>query len=978
MSGQTQTQINELKTQLKNEKKDIKNKKKINKELLRIEKENIKNDLRIEKENEKELLKIEKENIKNDLRIEKENEKELLKIEKENIKNDLRIEKENIKNDLRIEKENIKNDLRIEKENEKKNKYIFKEFSKKKEALAYQEKITTSCKVFGMDANSINGCKKFIVSNDFTILQNISEGCNSFYENIEKEQELAFGLDLDIKNLDVKTSVEDLKVYIMKIFNIIIVFYKKEFGVCLTSANFLTTKSPYCCKKKKHSFHIKVVGYKFPCPYAVKFYFNKMNLNEKEHGVDNSIYRTGLIRTTFSTKKGQNRPLLPFQIEEGNIYIENDIVENSLEYFKESLWCNVKGYKSLNCNEYIDILEEKEIEKNKTILQEQLMIDEYTPDSVIIGDMYDIEALANIINIIDFERFENENEWKKLMWILKNQEFDCFSLFDKVSSLSKKYEGTDITKKLWDNSEKGKYNYSVGTLKFWAKEDNKDTCNIEDVVDVYRTTIDIIEKFDVKEIKKIILSCCIGKEDEKDLIVSNKNIVILKVLKYLNRFFIKIKNLGGKVLFVEQLGMATIMRDKKNLLDFLEDGGLNFSYRLETEQGMKTVEYPKEKGDIKNSCRLWLTSPLKASCQSITFYPDETKVFKNTYNLFKGLHITHEHANNTDLDSDINPLKNHILYIWCKGNKIVFEYTIKLLAFYLQNKHIKSGVALVISGDKGTGKSCIIEKFLEIFGDYGKIINKLESILGNFNSILKDVLMVYVNEATFTGNKEETNKLRNLITSPEVYVNEKYMPQYTMKNYTNFIIDGNSESLVSNHGQERRYLILETDNKWRGVDTVDKKKYFDPIVNVSPLAFAKWLFSIDISDFNIRAIPETDNVLKARINSFEGCEEFFYNLIDENVHKGFETKTTMQDLYFDYTEYSKGKYTFTQNKFSRELTRLMAIKTKSRTLLNGERHWVVIFDSVTNCKVYFENIFGKISWSQNEDIKVENDECLFD
>ena len=893
------------------------------------------------------------------------------------LKTQLEIEIKNIKNQNKIDKENIKNQNKIDKENIKKNKYIFKEFSKKKEALAYQEKLTTPCKVFGMDASSMNTYKKFIVSNDFTILENISDGCNYFYENIEKEQELAFGLDLDIKSLDIETTDEQLKTYIMKIFNIIIVFYKKQFGIALTSKNFLTTKSPYCSKKKKHSFHIKVVGYKFPCPYAVKFYFNKMNLNEKDHGVDNSIYRVGLIRTTFSTKKGQERPLLPFEVEEGNIYIENDTVKNSLEYFKESLWCNVKGYDLLDCHEYIDILEEKEIAKNEIILQGKKMIDEYTPDSVIIGAMYDIEAISDIINLIDFERFENENEWKKLMWILKNQEFDCFSLFDKVSSLSKKYEGTDITKKLWDNAEKGKYNYSVGTLKFWAKEDNKDTCNIEGVVDVFRTTIDIIERFDVKELKNIISSCCTGEEDDNNLIVYNKNIVILKVLKYLNRFFIKIKNLGGKVLFVEQMGMETIIRDKKNLLDFLEDGGLNFSYRLETEEGTKIVEYPKEKGDIKNSCRLWLASPLKASCQSITFYPDENKIFENTYNLFKGLPITQEHAENSDLDTDIEPLKNHIFNIWCKKNKIVFDYTVKLLAFYLQNKHIKSGVALVISGDKGTGKSCIIEKFLEIFGDYGKIISKLESILGNFNSVLKDVLMVYVNEATFTGNKEETNKLRNLITSPEVLVNEKYMPQYTMKNYTNFIIDGNSESLVSNHGQERRYLILETDNEWRGVETIDKKKYFDPIVNVSPLAFAKWLFSIDISDFNIRAIPETDNVLKARINSFEGCEEFFYNLIDENVHKGFDTKTTMQDLYFDYTEYSKGKYTFTQNKFSRELTRLMAIKTKTRNMSNGERQWVVIFDSVSNCKIHFENIFGKISWSENDVNITVDDECLF-
>jgi hypothetical protein len=688
-----------------------------------------------------------------------------------------------------------------------------------------------------------------------------------------------------------------------------------------------------------------------------------MGFTEEKDGMDSSVYRTGLMRLTFCSKKGQKRPLLPYYLGETEpdwFYELNNNVEAKFIYFKNSKWTYVNKYKEVDLTEYLDYLEAKNKKKEIENKKEEKIKEEYFSDeSVKNCIMYDLQYLGDLLNIINVDRFSNYKNWMKLLWILRNQPFDCFELFNNVSSKADKYEGIEKTKKLWDSSTPYKYPYTIATLKFWAKNDNPD----QGVNNVLKQFENKTECFDPLHVKKLILDNC-SEEFKEKLQVRDKDKTIREILKYINKFFIKLKNLNGKVVFLEQRNKETIIRDKKNFLDLLEDCNIKFKYTVVKEENITTYDYPVSKfKEIHNAGRMWLASPLKRDIQHLTFYPDENKKFYDTFNMFKGMPINQELCENLE-NENVLPLQEHILNIWCKGDEKIYDYTIKLLAFYLQKLTTKSGVALVISGEKGTGKSCIIEKFLKIYGKYGKIVPKLENILGNFNSLLKDVLLVYVNEATFTGDKRETNKLRNLITTPEVYVNEKYLPQYTVPNFSNFIIDGNGDQLVCNHGEERRFLILETDNKWKGVDTVAKTQYFKKILDISPEAMGKWLYEIDLTGFNPREIPVTEKIKDTRIDSFEPHESFFYNLIDEGIHKIFTEEYPVVYLYDEFLEYTKTiKYQINRNKFGREITKKLNVDFRKQKRYDGEVLGVVKLKSVVENKKKFEDLFGELKWS---------------
>lgn len=874
-----------------------------------------------------------------------------------------------IKHEINLSNDNSKNiEMVITKKPEqpkKKNKY--KKFSRK--ILALKATTNNNLLVYGMDNSSISASKTFVVSNDETIFNKIKNGENFYYENIEREQEVAFGIDMDITNLKQDVSKKIIDEYLWERMKKIIYFFKNKFKIDLELSNFLITKSKYCSKKNKHSFHMKILGYKFPCPYVVKYYFSQIGLTEKNDGVDSSVYRTGLIRLSFCSKKGQKRPLLPYYLWETEpnwIYELNNNEKSKLSFFINSKWTFVKEYESVDITEYLDMCESKKnVSLDITSIQHTLSDDndDDDDDEIKNGFSYHKEHINELLKIVDINRFSNYNEWMKLLWILKNQKINCFDIFDSVSSKADKYPGQQKIKELWENSEPNKYPYTIATLKYWAKIDcpNKYECKINDYVELEKKN-NIFDKTQISEIIK------------KNLRVNSETLVISKertlrdIIKYINRFFIKLKNMKGKVFYLEKKQNETIIRDKKNFLELMEDCNINFTYVEQKpggdENDFKILEYPvSSKKEIHNAGRFWLASPLKSDIGNLDFYPGNIKTF-DTYNIFKGISITREACQFEDIKESIKPIQDHIFNIWCKKNQTDYEYTIKLLAFYLQNLDTKSGVALVISGDKGSGKSCIIEKFLKIYGEYGKIVPKLEDILGNFNSILKDSLMVYINEATFTGDKGNINKLRNLVTSPKVNVNEKFMPQYTISNFSNFIIDGNSDQLVCNHGEERRFFILETDNKWKGVDTVQKQKYFEPILKIKPQTMANWLYGIDLTGFNQREIPETNKVKEARIDSFDSHEGFFFNVIDEGVHIIFKKEIPIVDFYNEYLEYtSMENFQIKRNKFAREIKKKLLIDTKRRHMYQGNKVTMIKLKSIEQNRNHFETIFGKLKWS---------------
>ena len=58
--------------------------------------------------------------------------------------------------------------------------------------------------------------------------------------------------------------------------------------------------------------------------------------------------------------------------------------------------------------------------------------------------------------------------------------------------------------------------------------------------------------------------------------------------------------------------------------------------------------------------------------------------------------------------------------------------------------------------------------------------------------------------------------------------------------------------------KDRRYFALQTDNRFSGTQTAERKAYFDQLLAVPVELVAKYLYQFDIAAFNPRQVPTTD------------------------------------------------------------------------------------------------------------------------
>ncbi len=85
------------------------------------------------------------------------------------------------------------------------------------------------------------------------------------------------------------------------------------------------------------------------------------------------------------------------------------------------------------------------------------------------NNVVDKDFIKELVDILNAERVESYDSWSKVGWCLKSIDEGLFDLFDKISKNSKKYDDSSVDK-FWNNASQG--NYTMGTLRYWAKQDN--------------------------------------------------------------------------------------------------------------------------------------------------------------------------------------------------------------------------------------------------------------------------------------------------------------------------------------------------------------------------------------------------------------------------------------------------------------------------------------------------------------------------
>ena len=430
-----------------------------------------------------------------------------------------------------------------------------------------------------------------------------------------------------------------------------------------------------------------------------------------------------------------------------------------------------------------------------------------------------------------------------------------------------------------------------------------------------------------------------------------------------------IGNIGGKCRVIEEIQDDVMNRSRLTISSF-EDLRNRYSHMkvdMGTDANGKPIQVPLGK--------YWLAHPKRRQFDYMRFMPLGNK--DGVYNLWQGFSVEPK-------PGDCSLFLYHLEHVVCSGNKEYYQYLIKWMARAVQKPASQGEVAIVLRGSKGTGKGYVARTFGSLFGRHHMHVANAKHLVGQFNAHLRDCVSLFADEAFFAGDKQHESVLKMLVTEDSIPIEAKGVDVEAYPNYVHLIMAANDPHVVRASGDERRYFVVNMSDEYKqNADYFGKMKKQLDEGGLEALLFH--LQDIDLSDFQVRNVPQTDALAEQKLLSLSTEEEWWYRKLQDGHLLDDQSEWTSQVecdyLITDFTKYAeKWKHNRRGNETSlgRFITRVcphVERKQKrvpveerdphtNRVMILKKRVYFYEFGSLKKCRETWEQLHGKIKWEK--------------
>jgi len=258
----------------------------------------------------------------------------------------------------------------------------------------------------------------------------------------------------------------------------------------------------------------------------------------------------------------------------------------------------------------------------------------------------------------------------------------------------------------------------------------------------------------------------------------------------------------------------------------------------------------------------------------IEFEEDGNKLY-NTYRETQYLALS---SNDEDINlSEDCPCINDLLLNVAGKDKEGREYLLKLLAFMLQNPHIKTEKLVVLYGEEGSGKGITFNHIIKpLLVEYAIALS--QDILDSpYNGSLSQKICVYFNEVE--NKKENENILKSWITEPTIQINEKYGGMRNERSYFTIFADVNGNNPITAGNRRTVYFKSRTLGGSFKKSQELGEKYVAAIPKELP-KFAQYLKNLEVTHSEIRAGYDTQ-AKKDVLDNVKTLEQQFIDMLDQ-------------------------------------------------------------------------------------------------
>lgn len=422
------------------------------------------------------------------------------------------------------------------------------------------------------------------------------------------------------------------------------------------------------------------------------------------------------------------------------------------------------------------------------------------------------------------------------------------------------------------------------------------------------------------------------------------------------------------------------MGGKTLALSFHDDGKVDFGTLHDLNIYYANQPMPKAPSGTESLSAWWnKQTGRRTYSEGVTFAPGKT-VSKKTYNLWTGFAVAPDPAASCRLFLD------HVLNVVCSGDQDQYRYVIGWLAHMIQRPQNKPGVALVLRGLKGAGKDTVGEYVGGLFPRHYVSINRMEQLTGKFNAHQASALLAHVEEGFWAGDKAAASALQSVITSSTSLIEPKGVDPFMVDSFLRVFISSNEKWVVPATADERRYAVFNVSDSH--LQDIPYFKALRREMNGGGLgALLHHLLTFDLTDFDVRKVPQTAGLAEQKAEGLKGAKRFWYEILEggdladdgEDVDEtatwaAGSIRVGVNNLYEMYKDWMKEHRGFghgpTESKveFGRELMRLCPVKGKGQ---RGKRFDVTVVhkfpDLITCRKTFDECMKSNFEWESMED-----------
>jgi Family of unknown function (DUF5906) len=215
--------------------------------------------------------------------------------------------------------------------------------------------------------------------------------------------------------------------------------------------------------------------------------------------------------------------------------------------------------------------------------------------------------------------------------------------------------------------------------------------------------------------------------------------------------------------------------------------------------------------------KLWLRDPEIRTYERFDFLPPPRTCPDNVLNTWRGFAAEAIQEPTGSADKFVT----HLRTLFGPENS---QYVLKWLASLIQKPGEHTGVALVIVGGQGSGKSTAFETFMKkVIGSryFGQTNNPENDLFSRFGFLKNSKVLVVIDDFNVGTLKMNADPFKAYITGETVPFESKGKMSIELLNCANFVLTTNKHDPVKLDADDRRYAVLEASSVLQG-----KHEYF--------------------------------------------------------------------------------------------------------------------------------------------------------